>query len=66
MHDVDGEMHHAYDAELASVYLVRPDGYVGFRADWAARHLVLEFLETYLVATRLDASASTREPIVGS
>jgi hypothetical protein len=26
LHDMDGEMHHAYDAEQASVYLVRPDG----------------------------------------
>jgi hypothetical protein len=32
MHHVDGEMHQPYDADQASVYLVRPDGYVGFRA----------------------------------
>ena len=66
LHDVDGEMHHAYDSEQASVYLVRPDGYLGFRADWADRRALIEFLETYLVATPVDASASKREPIVGS
>ena len=36
----------AYDAERASVYLIRPDGYLAFRADWADRHVLLEFLET--------------------
>jgi 2-polyprenyl-6-methoxyphenol hydroxylase-like FAD-dependent oxidoreductase len=66
LHDIDGEMHHAYHAELASVYLVRPDGYLGFRSDWADRHALLEFLETYLVATPLDAGASMREQTVGS
>ena len=42
-------MHRAYDAEPPSVYLIRPDGYLAFRADWADRHVLLEFLETYLV-----------------
>jgi NADPH-dependent 2,4-dienoyl-CoA reductase/sulfur reductase-like enzyme len=34
---------------LGSVYLIRPDGYVGVRADWADRHALGEFLESYLV-----------------
>jgi 2-polyprenyl-6-methoxyphenol hydroxylase-like FAD-dependent oxidoreductase len=51
MHDVDGEMHQAYDADQASVYLVRPDGYVGFRADWADRHVLVGFLQTYLIGS---------------
>jgi hypothetical protein len=51
MHDVDGEMHQAYDADQASVYLIRPDGYVGFRADWADRHVLLGFLQTYLIGS---------------
>jgi 2-polyprenyl-6-methoxyphenol hydroxylase-like FAD-dependent oxidoreductase len=50
VHDVRGEMHDAYDAELASVYLIRPDGYLAFRADWADRHVLLDFLESYLVS----------------
>ena len=49
VHDDNGEMHRAYDAERPSVYLIRPDGYLAFRADWADRHLLLEFLETYLI-----------------
>ncbi len=49
VHDRAGEMHRAYDAEPASVYLIRPDGYLAFRADWADRLVLLEFLETYLV-----------------
>jgi len=49
VHDTDGEMHDAYDAERASVYLIRPDGYLGFRADWTDRHLLLEFLDLYLI-----------------
>ena len=49
VHDDNGEMHRAYDAERPSVYLIRPDGYLAFRADWTDRHVVLEFLETYLI-----------------
>lgn len=56
MHDGGGEMHDAYDAELASVYLIRPDGYLGFRADWADRHVLLEFLESYLIRSSPDVA----------
>jgi 2-polyprenyl-6-methoxyphenol hydroxylase-like FAD-dependent oxidoreductase len=49
VHDTDGEMHDAYDAERAAVYLIRPDGYLGFRADWTDRQLLLEFLDRYLI-----------------
>ena len=49
VHDENGEMHRAYDAERPSVYLIRPDGYLAFRADWTDRHVLLEFLETYLI-----------------
>lgn len=48
VHDDNGEMHRAYDAEGPSVYLIRPDGYLAFRADWTDRHVLLDFLETYL------------------
>jgi 2-polyprenyl-6-methoxyphenol hydroxylase-like FAD-dependent oxidoreductase len=65
VHDDNGEMHRAYDAEAASVYLIRPDGYLAFRADWTDRHVLLEFLETYLIrrygdkARQLLAEASS-------
>jgi 2-polyprenyl-6-methoxyphenol hydroxylase-like FAD-dependent oxidoreductase len=54
VHDDGGEMHHAYNAELASVFLIRPDGYLAFRSDWADRHVLLEFLETYLIRSTPD------------
>ena len=46
MHDRGADMHRAYDAKSASVYLIRPDGYLAWRADWADRHALLEFLGT--------------------
>src|SRR4051794_775641 len=49
LHDGGAEVHRAYDAESASVYLIRPDGYLAFRADWADRRALMEFLETYLI-----------------
>jgi 2-polyprenyl-6-methoxyphenol hydroxylase-like FAD-dependent oxidoreductase len=49
VHDNKGAMHRAYDADQPSVYLIRPDGYLAFRADWADRHDLLDFLGTYLI-----------------
>ena len=49
VHDGGGNMHRAYSAQAASVYLIRPDGYLGFRSDWPDRHVLLEFLEAYLI-----------------
>ena len=46
--DIGEEMHYAYDAESSSVYLIRPDGYIGFRSDWEDRDALKPFLETYL------------------
>jgi 2-polyprenyl-6-methoxyphenol hydroxylase-like FAD-dependent oxidoreductase len=46
--DISEEMHYAYDAESPSVYLIRPDGYIGFRSDWNNRNALKPFLETYL------------------
>jgi 2-polyprenyl-6-methoxyphenol hydroxylase-like FAD-dependent oxidoreductase len=58
VHDHGGEMHDAYDAERASVYLIRPDGYLGFRADWPGRHVLLEFLATYLIGSSSDVAGT--------
>lgn len=30
--DTDGELHHRYGADSACLYLIRPDGYIGYRA----------------------------------
>ena len=49
VHDGGADMHRAYDAKLASVYLIRPDGYLAWRADWADRNALLEFLGTCLI-----------------
>ncbi|SFT89445.1 2-polyprenyl-6-methoxyphenol hydroxylase [Geodermatophilus amargosae] len=44
LHDVDGEAHRLYGAQAGALYLVRPDGYVGHRAQPAESRGVLEFL----------------------
>jgi 2-polyprenyl-6-methoxyphenol hydroxylase-like FAD-dependent oxidoreductase len=46
--DIREEMHFAYDAELPSLYLIRPDGYIAFRSDWSDRAALMPFLETFL------------------
>jgi 2-polyprenyl-6-methoxyphenol hydroxylase-like FAD-dependent oxidoreductase len=48
LEDIGEEMHHAYDAESPSVYLIRPDGYIGFRSDWKDREELISFLDRYL------------------
>ena len=42
--DSDGSTHHAYAAGVPCVYLIRPDGYVGFRSLSADPLPLLEFL----------------------
>jgi 2-polyprenyl-6-methoxyphenol hydroxylase-like FAD-dependent oxidoreductase len=49
LEDIGEEMHHAYDAESPMVYLIRPDGYIGFRSDWEDREQLVSFLQSYLV-----------------
>lgn len=44
LHDVDGEAHRLYGAQAGALYLVRPDGYVGHRAQPAEEHGLLEYL----------------------
>ena len=42
--DHDGAVHHAYGAGVPCVYLIRPDGYVGFRSLSADPLPLLEYL----------------------
>jgi hypothetical protein len=42
--DQDGEAHHLYVARYECLYLVRPDGYVGFRSQPAERGPLREYL----------------------
>ena len=41
---VDGEVHHMYCARYECLYLVRPDGYVGFRSQPAEKGPLREYL----------------------
>ncbi|PRY50208.1 2-polyprenyl-6-methoxyphenol hydroxylase-like FAD-dependent oxidoreductase [Geodermatophilus tzadiensis] len=57
-HDVDGEAHRLYGARAGALYLVRPDGYVGHRAQPAGERGVLE----YLAAVYDGAAVRVPEP----
>jgi 2-polyprenyl-6-methoxyphenol hydroxylase-like FAD-dependent oxidoreductase len=47
--DAAGELHERYGAAAPTVYLIRPDGYVGFRSQPADEDSLLEHLGRYLV-----------------
>jgi hypothetical protein len=42
--DVEGELHRAYGARSESLYLIRPDGYIGFRSRPARVDRLLDYL----------------------
>jgi hypothetical protein len=48
--DPDGEAHTLYGAAAESLFLVRPDGYVGFRSQPAATSALLDYLHTLFAA----------------
>lgn len=48
--DPDAALHKRYAAGRASVYLIRPDGYVGYRSQPADADALLSHLSGYLVA----------------
>jgi hypothetical protein len=43
-HDVDREAHRLYGAQAGAIYLIRPDGYVGHRAQPAEERGLLDYL----------------------
>lgn len=47
--DADGELHHLFGCGSEALYLVRPDGYVAFRAQPADQSVLLRYLETIFV-----------------
>ena len=57
--DPDGHAHHAYSAGVPCVYLVRPDGYIGFRSLTADPLPLLEHLNrVYEPPMAVDAAVS--------
>ena len=44
MLDTQGAMHHRYQADLPSLYLIRPDGYIGFRSRPADQNALTTYL----------------------
>jgi hypothetical protein len=46
--DLDGETHRRYGATAEALYLVRPDGYVGLRAQPASEEVLLRYLRRVL------------------
>lgn len=47
--DTDGEMHRRFGARSESVYLIRPDGYVGYRSQPADEHRLSAYLDRIFV-----------------
>jgi hypothetical protein len=48
--DPDAELHEHFGCGSEGLYLVRPDGYVGFRSQPAEESQLLRYLETIFVA----------------
>ena len=46
--DPDGETHRRYGATAEALYLVRPDGYVGLRAQPASEQVLVRYLRRVL------------------
>jgi 2-polyprenyl-6-methoxyphenol hydroxylase-like FAD-dependent oxidoreductase len=55
--DPDGETHRRYGATAEALYLVRPDGYVGLRAQPASEEVLVRYLGRVL-----DRVAADRQP----
>jgi hypothetical protein len=49
IYDSDGRIHRAYAAKQASLYLIRPDKYVGFRSQGIDRSQLSTYLDSILV-----------------
>jgi 2-polyprenyl-6-methoxyphenol hydroxylase-like FAD-dependent oxidoreductase len=58
LQDVSGTLHKQYGANAESLYLIRPDGYIGFRSQPVAAEPLLEYLSHLFL---LDGRYSYRE-----
>jgi len=50
--DIDGALHEAHHARHATLILVRPDGYIGYRAQPADGNALLAYLDRFLLRSR--------------
>jgi hypothetical protein len=64
LRDLDHSAHHSYGANSASLYLVRPDGYVGFRSRVASEAKLVDYVRRHFVV-RSQMSDST-SPATGT
>ena len=60
--DPDGGTHRRYGATAEALYLVRPDGYVGLRAQPAAEEVVVPYLERVLDRVGGDSRPASTSP----
>ena len=49
LHDDEGELHRRYGAHSHCLYLIRPDGYIGYRSQPAKLKLLLEYCDRIFV-----------------
>ncbi len=56
--DRSGAVHLLYDTDAGGVVLVRPDGYIGFRSDWARAGKLRSYLSRLFVEPPRMSSAS--------
>jgi hypothetical protein len=52
--DPEYKLHTRYGAEVASLYFIRPDGYIGFRSQPAQEKPLLEYLEQWFVQSKKE------------
>ena len=57
LHDVEGKLHQRYGAHSHCLYLIRPDGYIGYRSQPAKLEIFLEYCDRFLMQ-----SLQRREP----
>ena len=48
--DAEGELHHQYGAGSECLYLIRPDGYIGYRSQPADAGRLLAYLQTIFIS----------------
>ncbi len=60
--DPDGETHRRYGASAEALYLVRPDGYVGLRAQPASEEVLVRYLGRVLARVGADLHPAAASP----